>query len=107
MKCLQLPKVYVAKYQTLNQMLIQNGDATNLINTIEQVNMLPELIRMQCSMMGAWGKSTSSGKLLQLRTLDFGGGPFGNRTMLVVNHPETFQEILHLPLSVSQHLLVP
>ena len=23
-----------------------NGDATNLINTIEQVNMLPELIRM-------------------------------------------------------------
>jgi hypothetical protein len=67
----------------------KNGDATNLINTIEQVNMLPELIRMQCSMMGAWGKSTSSGKLLQLRTLDFGGGPFGNRTMLVVNHPET------------------
>ena len=37
--------------------------------------------------MGAWGKSTASGKLLQLRTLDFGGGPFGNRTMLIVNHP--------------------
>jgi isopenicillin-N N-acyltransferase like protein len=66
----------------------KNGDATNLINTIEQVNMLPELIRMQCSMMGAWGESTAAGKLLQLRTLDFGGGPFGNRTMLIVNHPE-------------------
>ena len=66
----------------------KSGDATNLIATIEQVNMLPELIRMQCSMMGAWGKSTAAGDLLQLRTLDFGGGPFGNRTMLIVNHPE-------------------
>jgi hypothetical protein len=64
----------------------ENGGA-ELVKTIEQVNMLPELIRMQCSMMGAWGKSTKASKLLQLRTLDFGGGPFGNRTMLVVNHP--------------------
>merc|ERR1711968_239643 len=66
----------------------KNGGVKGLVDTIEQVNMLPELIRMQCSMMGAWGKSTAAGKLLQLRTLDFGGGPFGNRTMLIVNHPE-------------------
>jgi hypothetical protein len=65
----------------------KNGGVKHLVDTIEQVNMLPELIRMQCSMMGAWGKSTAAGKLLQLRTLDFGGGPFGNHTMLVVSHP--------------------
>ena len=41
---------------------------------------------LQCSMMGAWGKATASGggNLIQLRTLDFGGGPFANRNVLVV-----------------------
>ena len=42
---------------------------------------------MQCSMMGAWGKATPSKKLVQLRTLDFGGGPFADQTMLIVHHP--------------------
>ena len=37
--------------------------------------MLPELIRMTCSMIGAWGSATEDGQLLQLRTLDFGGAP--------------------------------
>merc|ERR1719453_1392856 len=37
--------------------------------------------------MGAWGPSTPDGKLVQLRTLDFGGGPFGHETLLVVHHP--------------------
>lgn len=49
--------------------------------------MIPELLRMQCSMMGAWGKATPSGGLVQLRTLDFGEGPFANRNILVVHHP--------------------
>lgn len=38
-------------------------------------------------MMGAWGPATKNGKLVQYRTLDFGGGPFANHNVLVVNHP--------------------
>jgi hypothetical protein len=62
-------------------------DENKWFNTIAQLQMLPELIRMQCSMMGAWGPSTANHKLVQLRTLDFGGGPFPNRNVLVVHHP--------------------
>ena len=64
------------------------SDRTKLERTIKHVNMLPELVRMQCSMMGAWGKATGgNGTLVQLRTLDFGGGPFADRSMLAVSHP--------------------
>ena len=63
------------------------NDRAKLVRTIKHVNMLPELVRMQCSMMGAWGNSTPTGTLVQLRTLDFGGGPFADRSMLVVAHP--------------------
>ena len=42
---------------------------------LQTLNMLPELIRMTCSMIGAWGSATEDGQLLQLRTLDFGGAP--------------------------------
>ena len=64
-------------------------DASALVRTIRQVNMLPDLIRMQCSMAGAWGGATPRGSLVQLRSLDFGGGPFANATMLIVHHPNT------------------
>lgn len=47
---------------------------------LQRVNELPELIRMSCSMLGAKGLATPSGKLVQLRTLDFGGGPFVNQS---------------------------
>ena len=63
------------------------SDKKKLLQVIYHVNMLPELVQMQCSMMGAWGDATPNGKLTQLRTLDFGGGPFADRTMLMVNHP--------------------
>ena len=62
-------------------------DKPHFLSTVQQMNMLPELLKMQCSMMGAWGPSTPDGKLVQLRTLDFGGGPFGHETLLVVHHP--------------------
>ena len=52
-----------------------------------KVNMLPSLVQMQCSMMGAWGNATVDGKLVQYRTLDFGGGPFANNNVLTVHHP--------------------
>jgi hypothetical protein len=53
-------------------------------DTVKTVNMLPELIRMACTAFGAWDKASESGKLLQVRALDFGGGPFANFTMLNV-----------------------
>jgi len=52
------------------------------------LNMFPELIRMQCSMLSAWGDSTPDGCATQLRTLDFGTGPFANATFLIVHHPD-------------------
>ena len=54
---------------------------------LQIINELPELIRMTCSMFGAWGSATPGGHLVQLRTLDFGAGPFVNQTVLVVHHP--------------------
>ena len=62
-------------------------DVDALEKNIQQVNMLPELIQMQCSMMGAWGDAVPGNSLVQLRSLDFGGGPFANQSVLVVNHP--------------------
>eukprot|EP00911_Craspedida_sp_UC1_P002795 UC1_evm1s2046 len=59
-----------------------------LENELRLVNMLPELIKMTCSMVGAWGSATApDAGLLQLRTLDFGTGPFANRTVVAVHHP--------------------
>ena len=60
-----------------------------LVQSLYHMNMLPELIRMQCSMMGAWGAATDDGHLVQLRTLDFGTGPFANNSLLVVHHPDS------------------
>ena len=52
-----------------------------------KVNMVPDLSQMQCSMMGAWGSATADGNLIQYRTLDFGGGPFPNNNVIMVQHP--------------------
>jgi isopenicillin-N N-acyltransferase-like protein len=60
--------------------------ASELETELNTVNELPELIRMTCSMFGAWGSATPAGTLVQLRTLDFGGGPFVNHTVLTVHH---------------------
>jgi len=52
---------------------------------IRRVNMLPELIRMSCTALGAYNTATATGDLLQLRALDFGGGPFANNTVVAVH----------------------
>lgn len=52
---------------------------------IKELNMLPELIKMTCTAFGAWGKATPDGGLVQLRALDFGGGPFANYTVVMVH----------------------
>ena len=40
---------------------------------------------MACTMFGAWGSATPDGGLIQLRALDFGGGPFANHTIVFVH----------------------
>jgi len=62
-------------------------DEAALLKQLHNLNLLPELIRMQCSMLGAWGDATPDGGVVQLRSLDFGAGPFANRSVLVVHHP--------------------
>ena len=63
------------------------------------MNMIPELVQMTCSMMGAWGNATAngtdedgnaiSGGLLQMRTLDWEDkGPFQKYMTVTVYHPE-------------------
>ena len=68
------------------------ADEAALRARVMQINLLPELIQMQCSMMGAWGAATPTGHLTQLRTLDFGEGPFANASVLVVHHPKAAGE---------------
>lgn len=66
---------------------------------LRRVNVIPELIQMQCSMMGAWGPATADsktedgydleGSLIQLRALDFETkGPFQKYLQLTVYHPD-------------------
>jgi len=53
---------------------------------IQHFNMLPEVIRMACTGFGAWGPSTAAkNTLIQLRALDFGGGPWVNYTVIAVH----------------------
>ena len=59
-------------------------NSTAWTQSIAELNMLPELIRMKCTAYGAWGKATPGGELIQLRALDFGGGPFANYTVAAV-----------------------
>lgn len=61
-------------------------DVTYWTDKIQQLNMLPEVIRMACTAFGAWGESTASGEtLVQLRALDFGAGPFPNYTVIATH----------------------
>jgi hypothetical protein len=46
---------------------MKNCNATAWESKLQKLNMLPELIRMTCSMIGASGSATADGKLLQLR----------------------------------------
>ena len=63
-------------------------DVDKLTGRLIRVNLLPELIQMSCSIVGATGKATPSGGLNQLRALDFGSGPFANYSVVTVYHPD-------------------
>ena len=62
-------------------------DPAHWVQRVQQVNMLPELIKMSCSMFGAWGEASASSNLLQLRALDFHESPFANFSLLAVHRP--------------------
>lgn len=91
----------------------ESCDVAAMATTLKDVNMLPELIRMACTAFGAWGKATATGEgLIQLRALDFGGGPFVNYTVVMVhrdptsdNHfvSVTFPGMVGVITGVSQH----
>eukprot|EP01059_Diplonema_ambulator_P033126 TRINITY_DN6789_c0_g2_i1.p1 TRINITY_DN6789_c0_g2~~TRINITY_DN6789_c0_g2_i1.p1 ORF type:complete len:446 (+),score=146.55 TRINITY_DN6789_c0_g2_i1:45-1382(+) len=91
---------------------VENCDYNDLVKRIKHANMLPELIRMTCSMLGAWGTATPNGKLTQLRALDFGDGPFVNYSSLLVYHPDSgypftsigFPGIVGMVTGFSTHL---
>lgn len=54
------------------------------------IALFPELIRMSCSMFGAWGPATANttSRLVQLRALDWStDGPFQQFPVVVVYHP--------------------
>jgi hypothetical protein len=49
------------------------------LDQVVATNMVPEIIQLSCSMMGAWGKATEEsqdGALVQLRALDFTANGF-------------------------------
>ncbi len=64
-------------------------NSTAWTQSISELNMLPELLRMKCTLYGAWGKATPNQELIQLRALDFGGGPFANYTIAAVYRDAT------------------
>jgi hypothetical protein len=62
-------------------------DPADWVQRLQQVNMLPELIKMTCTMFGAWGEASASSKLIQLRALAFGSSPLANYSLLAVHRP--------------------
>lgn len=45
---------------------VENCDEAALVEKLEHLNMLTELVRMTCSMFGAWGSATPTGHLIQV-----------------------------------------
>ena len=61
--------------------------------TLMHVSLVPELVRMSCSMFGAWGPATvnTTSELVQLRALDWDtNGPFQQVPVVVVYHPGAY-----------------
>mmetsp|Transcript_131156 Transcript_131156/g.184994 ORF Transcript_131156/g.184994 Transcript_131156/m.184994 type:complete len:443 (-) Transcript_131156:72-1400(-) len=66
------------------------SDASGIpFKKIQHVHLIGELTKGSCSMYGAWGSATAStGKLLQLRALDWDvDGPFKDYPEIVIYHP--------------------
>ncbi len=60
---------------------------------IRRLNLLPELIKAACSVLGAWGQSTTSSALLHLRSLDWDEkAPIAKFATVTVYHPNASYE---------------
>lgn len=64
------------------------------VKLITELNMIPELIKAACSMVGAWGPAISftgpGNTLFQLRALDWDiSGPFANYPLVTIHHPNS------------------
>ena len=60
---------------------------------LRRLNLLPELIKAACTVLGAWGKSTSSSTLLHLRSLDWDEtAPIAKYATVVIYHPNATYE---------------
>lgn len=62
------------------------------LKLITRLNMIPELIKAACSMVGAWGPAIAftgpNNTLFQLRALDWDtSGPFANYPLVSIHHP--------------------
>jgi len=65
--------------------------------TLLRVNMIPEAIKAQCTMVGAWGPAIKDGSLYQLRALDWAvTGPFADYAAIVTYHPSEGYNFTHL-----------
>jgi len=64
------------------------ADASGMsVWSIRQLNLMPELLKASCSIFGAYGNSTSTKKLLHLRTLDWEAhAPQGKWPTITVYH---------------------
>ncbi|CAF4652162.1 unnamed protein product, partial [Rotaria sp. Silwood2] len=60
---------------------------------IRRLNLLPELIKAACSVLGAWGESTISSTLLHLRSLDWDEkAPIAKYATVTIYHPNASYE---------------
>ena len=63
----------------------QECDSDDWFVKIARFNMIPELVRMSCTVIGGWGPATQNGALFQVRALDFGASPLATFTTLAVH----------------------
>lgn len=58
------------------------------VKTWRRINLIPELLKASCSIGGWWGPATKSGKLIQLRALDWEEhAPISKFPTITVYHP--------------------
>jgi hypothetical protein len=79
---------YVADY--FNDEIRGLADAIGLsYELVKRFQMFPELIKAECSIVGAWGEATPTEGLFHLRALDWGTvNPFRQYPTLFVYHPQ-------------------
>ena len=72
-----------------------------------RVNLFPELVKAQCSFMGAWGSAVAKdGYSYQLRALDFDTiGPFKEYPQVTVYHPSEGNAFASVGFAASVGLL--